>query len=178
MFRLSLTYLASIGLSSLIALPFLWHLGLYEYQAQANRKEVKALFKAGIAPEELTYFEFSKAQAQNLEWEKAGREFFWQGHKYDVYALEENGDQLIISAWLDDKESALKKRFEALLKQHSPSPNQKEQEFFKLLKQQWLDPSEIPSANILPSTKTFFAKTLGLLGAILEADDPPPRNKF
>jgi len=122
MFRSLFTYLGLGALIFSLILPSTLNYSLFKWQSKKVKKEVKALFKSGLQEDELTIFQLEAEAYQNLEWEEAS-EFIWAGHKYDVLSIEIESGSVILKAWLDDKESSLRKRFHHLLKQHQPKRN-------------------------------------------------------
>ena len=178
MFRLAFKYLSVLGLSLVPALPFLWHLGIYELKQEQIRKEVKVLFKAGLDITELDRFEFSQESYQNLEWEDNRKEFLHAGRKYDVYSVAEDSETIIVYAWLDEQESELKQKFDQLLAQHHPQPQDQEEALFQLLKQQHLA-STSQLKQIEAQLKSAFPKwSADLIFFYLDRESPPPRLRF
>ena len=178
MFRLAFKYLSVLGLSLVLALPFLWHLGIYELKQEQIRKEVKLLFKAGLDKRDLDRFEFSQESYSNLQWEDGRKEFLLSGHKYDVYSIEKDSASIIVYAWLDEQESELKQKFDQLLAQHHPQPQDQEEVLFQLLKQQHLvSRSTLKQSNA--QLKSAFPKwSTNLISIYLDRESPPPRLRF
>ena len=158
----------------MVALPFLLHWGIYHYELQEIRKEVKAVFKAGLRADELDHFEWTTNEYAMLEWAEQDHEFYHQGLKYDVYSIEKKGDRIYVSAWLDHEESDLKQRFSQLLEKHQPKPNDKEQGFFQLLKNQFLPSAKVLLTPVGPELN-FAKRNFDLIHWDLERVSPPPR---
>lgn len=121
MFRAFITYLGILSLILSLVLPSSLNLSLYHWQGSKIRQEVKAYFKAGLKDSELSTFTFSEIEYRALDWENE-HEFIWNNSKYDIVSIVYQGPKIIVKAWLDDKESALRKRFHELLETHQPPP--------------------------------------------------------
>lgn len=98
-----------------LVLPF-WggYLGL-RHQQKAIRREVKQAMERGLSDSELVFFSFSTEEASALEWEH-DREFRYRDNMYDVVRKDTCEGRLEVWCWLDDEESALKRRFDRLVR--------------------------------------------------------------
>ncbi len=139
------------------------------------RHEVKQLFKAGLDKADLERFHFNADEYAQLNWERQKEEFIWHGKKYDIYEIQHLEDgSLVLLAWLDHRESKLKKGFEALLEKHLPQPLPSEKQVWQQLKNQFLDLADHQCAfniALLRHGQAPFA----ILTRFREIATPPPQ---
>lgn len=175
MIRSILKYSLTALLSSLVALPFALHWGIYFGERELIRASVKEQFESGLESSELSKFQFSEANWNELEHEDGGREFYWLDHKYDLVKLELKNDSVWVWAWLDHRESLLKKRFTKMLNDRYPQPLPSEKELWQQLKQQWLPSAQNTAleSKIETGNTNYYASLRDLF---LWAESPPPRN--
>lgn len=165
-----------LGLSLLICsmvIPSSLHFGLFHWQQKQIRKEVKAHFRAGLKPNEISQFQFTQAQFDNLDWE--GRdEFFWKGHKYDIVTVKEEAGKIKVQAWLDDKESELRKRFHSLLGKQQPHPQEQDLKLIDYFKNYFIESLNLPKAFARWEAFSSFWQA-SFSEAHLPTISPPPR---
>lgn len=173
MFRYFITYLGLAALIASLIIPSVLNYGLYTWQSQKLKKEVKTIFKAGLEQSQISSFEFEAVQYQSLEREGKS-EFFWEGHKYDLISLDFKKGKVLIKAWLDDKESSLNRQFHNLLKRHQPSSENNDQPLIDYFKGFYFQ-------SITLAYKSFPQSHFGSdvfdasLDPVLKIVSPPPR---
>ena len=82
------------------------HLGLFEVRRLAVRKEMKQRIREGLPAHELVRFTFSAADYARLEKEDGGREFWVDGHIYDVVRSTTDADGTVRIEAVDDRDEA------------------------------------------------------------------------
>lgn len=82
------------------------HLGLFEVRRHAVRKEMKQRIREGLPAHELVRFTFTPSAYARLEKEDGGREFWVDGHIYDVVRSTTDADGTVRIEAVDDRDEA------------------------------------------------------------------------
>ncbi len=100
----------SISLLLLMTLPGTLILTVLHFRREIVKSEVKTKLENGIEEERLLVLKFSRNEIeQELRWEHE-REFEYRGEMYDIVSSEVKGDSTIYTVWLDQEETAIKKK--------------------------------------------------------------------
>ena len=95
---------AIVLLFSLFAPVFLPGL-IFNMKKTAIQNQVETLIQEGIKEEQLTVMQFTVNELnQQVDWEHPG-EFEYQGHFYDVVAMDTVNGMVNIQCWKDDHET-------------------------------------------------------------------------
>lgn len=81
---------------------------------QKIRKDVKHKILGKLEKENLILLNFTRAEAENLEW-KHSREFEFQGQMYDIIRKETHGENISFWCWNDNEETKINKQINSLL---------------------------------------------------------------
>lgn len=81
-------------------------LGLFEVRRHAVRKEMRQRIRQGLPAHELVRFSFGAADYARLEMEDGGREFWVDGHLYDVVRSITAADGTVRIEAVDDRDEA------------------------------------------------------------------------
>lgn len=107
---------AIIALLGILFLPFVFLYQGWSVELYQHRKAVKAQLLADTPDEALVTLTFTKAEADQLDWEHA-EEFQHKGEWYDVVRTDTVGDKLVYHCWWDHEETQLYQQLETLLAQ-------------------------------------------------------------
>lgn len=82
-------------------------------QIRSIKQEVQLSILKGLPKEELRTFHFNTEQQKQIRWEHE-HEFEWKGQMYDVISVHQEGNDLVIECWPDQKESKLKQHMRTM----------------------------------------------------------------
>jgi hypothetical protein len=97
---------AILLLSTLLVSLTGFHL-LYRFQIGEAKAEMHERLHAGLMPSGIKKLVIKAQDRQQIQWEEANREFYFEGKMFDVIRLQEKDSVLIIDCISDEKESRL-----------------------------------------------------------------------
>jgi hypothetical protein len=103
--RAPIPTLAALLLLAVISMQSV-HLGLFEVRRQVVRKEMKQRIRQGLPQHALVRFSFTREAYKALEKEDGGREFWLDGHIYDVVRSTTDADGTVRIEAVDDRDEA------------------------------------------------------------------------
>jgi hypothetical protein len=165
-----------IFFSGILIAPSILVVSQHFWQLNQHRQEVKNNLLASVPKSQLVLFSFTPSQLEALNWEHA-HEFEYQGMRYDVVQRQENEGKVLLWCWPDAEETALYKRFKAMLKQtpFTPKPLNQQAYFWQAL-QQFLPPATLEPSPILEALKiNTFPYFFSLIPFTKAPLLPPPK---
>ncbi|RYY67449.1 MAG: hypothetical protein EOO12_01040 [Chitinophagaceae bacterium] len=79
----------------------------FELRLAELRTAMRAAIANGTRPSSVEDFSFSATDSARVHWLEGGQEFEWKGKRYDVLSRRRSGEQTLIQAIPDDRETAL-----------------------------------------------------------------------
>ena len=173
--RLKLKYLLTLLLGFSLMAPYFVNHICYQHFKTTHKKAVKKRFTASLKLEELEKYSFNPVQFKALEWDGDG-EFYIGSKKYDLYRVDHEGENLIVWAWWDHKESELEKRFHQMLhhEKNQPLKDNENLSLDKLPKYLASNTHKLGITDYAASVSRKYIEKLCL--PFIAIDSPPPRS--
>jgi len=169
--------LISIFLLAALFAPALLTYSWLQYQRHAAKREVKWRILNGIDKSELTYFKFTTAEAENLNW-KHSKEFEYQGRMYDIVYREEGTTEVAYWCFNDTEEARINQQIEAFTEQlyhQDPQNRERQQLLIHFYKNLYNQPHSAFSAYIdSHQCKSYTAVNTTLLAGFAARLLQPP----
>ena len=170
----------SIIFLSLLVLKLGAYFAFLSIEQEIIREEMTEKVASTLSNSELVQLKFSKENLEKIEWERAEKEFWFQGKMYDIVRSETKNGEQIFYCLSDEKETEIEAQIEKLgddFTNNSPSRSTNFQ-LLNLLFQQFILPQKFNFSTIFLqdfSVENFQKIKIFYLPISLDILIPPPK---
>jgi hypothetical protein len=146
---------------------------LFQLRLAELRQEMRTALAKGAAPDAVETFRIAFADSASWHWLEDGREFEWQGARYDVLSAKHEGAHIIMKVLADKKETALVTGFRKSEQENSGSAKS----LLRLLQLPYVPPAiaEIGIPLFKKHTHTCFSR-VRCCNLYRTVPTPPPQS--